>query len=144
MNRRKVLGLLGAVPVVGPSLAAKLQHETKSAGLAAIQTNGLSYGSSGGVPPAEMGEFTPLALQQKRLAMQLPWVRSAVEEALREQCHYVGALDPDLAILKSVSLSAKICYQRQRNIERAINSYGREQPWMKLQSLWHKISGIIP
>lgn len=144
MNRRKVLGLLGSMPVVGPSLTAKWQHETKSAGLAAIQTNGLSYGSSGGMPPAEMGENTVPALQRKRIAMQLPWVREAVEDAFREQCHYVGALDHDLAILKSVSLSAKICYQRQRNIERAIAGYGAEEPWVKLNSLWHKITGIIP
>mgnify|MGYP001557758136 FL=1 len=139
MNRRSVLGLLGSVPVVGPTLAAKLQHEKLSGELSGLQTDGLSYGTGAPSPP---DEYSVAALRQKRAAMQLPWIREVVEASMRDQTRYVGTLDPDLAILKSVSLSAKICYQRERNVQRAISEYGREPSWLTLQSLWQKISSF--
>lgn len=41
-------------------------------------------------------------------------------EKIRRECRYVHTLDPDLAALRSFSMSVKIQMQRERNIERTI------------------------
>lgn len=47
-------------------------------------------------------------------------VPEAVEARLRNDAKYVHALDPDIACMRSWSMSFKIHCQRQRNYERAL------------------------
>lgn len=137
MNRRSMLKLLGSVPVVGPDLARKLSSEASAAGLAKIHTSGLQYESSE-PPSTDETNFT-----QRQLAIQLPWVRQELEQLMLERNTRVSTLDPDLAVLKSVSLSAKICYQRQRNVQRDIVKYTSSPNWMRVDQLFAKVRGIL-
>lgn len=137
MNRRSMLKLLGSMPVVGPGLARKLSSEASAAGLAQLNTSGLQQTSFPAPSPPDS------LLTQRRLAMQLPWVRQELEQLLAEQHHHVSVLDTDLAVLKSVSLSAKICYQRQRNIKSAMLRYETKQPWERIEKLFSTVRGIL-
>lgn len=138
MNRRSVLQLFGSVPVVGPSLARKLAAEETAASLAGISVTGLT---SSGVPTPQI--CNEIGYSQRKLALQIPWFRRELEQLIAERDHNVYQLDPDLAVLKSVSLSAKICYQRQRNIERNILSYTQPEPYYRIEALFSKIAKLL-
>jgi hypothetical protein len=140
MNRRNVLSLLGSLPVVGPKLAPqlaqKLADDNKAALLGGVRASGL------GPPPTPLegqGHYT-----QRQLALQLPWVRDELRSLFYERHHTISYLDPDLAVLKSVSLSAKICYQRQRNVEREINEFVTVPIWHRMSTLLDKIRSLLP
>lgn len=136
MNRRSMLKLLGSLPVVGPGLTRKISSEASAAGLAKLNTSGLQYESP--VPDTQEPNFP-----QRQLAIQLPWVRQELEQLFLERNARVSSLDPDLAVLKSVSLSAKICYQRQRNVQRDIVKYTSSPNWMRIDELFAKVRGIL-
>jgi|SRR5882672_2119733 len=147
MNRRSVLRFLGAVPVMGRGLESKLKHDLMSGQLSSIQgVSGLSGGievSQGAWIPSNKSDSISSSPFNNSLAMQIPWFRDELRSLLYEQHHHVGSLDPDLAVLRSLSLSAKICYQRQRNVDRAISSTVCDPSWLRINNLWSKVRGLI-
>lgn len=145
MNRRSVLQFLGAVPVMGRGLESKLKHDLMSGRLSSIQ--GVS-----GLMEAPQGEWkslekpgSPISSSpiSNSFAMQLPWFRDELRSLLCERHRYVPMLDPDLAVLRSVSLSAKIYYQRQRNVDRSMVSMTSDPTWVRINNLWSKVRGLI-
>ena len=138
LNRRSMLRLMSSVPVVGPRLASKLAAEATAGKLSQLSTSGLGAGTS--LPPNDDNTTT---LDQRRLALQIPWVRQELEQLLVERNRLVYRIDPDLAVLQSVSLSAKIYYQRQRNIQRQLESYRTQEPWTRIESLFAKVSKLL-
>ncbi len=140
MNRRNALKLLGSLPVIGPKLAPGLAAKLASEQKAAVQSGVGISGFASDTPPS----IGPNASTRYQLAMQLPWFRDELRSLLLEQNRKVGRLDPDLAVLKSVSLSAKIYYQRQRNVEAGMKEYTTEPVWSRVNSLFSKVCGLIP
>lgn len=52
--------------------------------------------------------------------VRVPGLREQIRERLIDEHRVVHHIDPDLAILRSISPMAKIAYQRQRNVEQAL------------------------
>lgn len=69
-----------------------------------------------------------------RNALATPALRAEIEAILYDQHRTVHALDHDLASNRSYSLAAKICYQRQRNVARALECQVMEaSPWQRIR-----------
>lgn len=119
-----MLQLLGASPVVGKSIA-KFKIEDLTA------TAGRQYITGGDVAPSAYAASPDAKF---RLALKLPLVRDQLMKLIAEECHFVASIDPDIAILKSVSMSAKIVYQRKRNIARRLEAIENGQVWHRLES----------
>ena len=112
MNRRRVLQTLGIGAVQAPLLAKKAAEDA-AAGLARVGSVGNSID---GCAPQAFGAETHKKFKQ---AVNLGF-RKQIEAILYEEEKHVHYIDYDIAVMKSVSLSAKIVYQRKRNVERRI------------------------
>lgn len=138
LSRRKAMGLLGAIPVVGPAMAAKLQNEAKASSLIGMMADGRVF-----EPPPLTEEATDIPAIQRNLMLQIPWVKEQLEEVIRERTRYIGSIDPDLAVLKSISLSAKIYYQRQRTAKRLYDDFGKAPSYYKNQNLIRRAKKLV-
>lgn len=129
MKRRGFFGLMGGAVVAGPSMAKAAATQ----GLEALQ-----LGPVGGMPfPPSAGYTTgaypensdgpspldPEHWMQRELSDFLGV--SARELAERRLETHVHALDPDLAVMRSLSLDAKIRIQRDRQFTRERESQRR-------------------
>lgn len=65
-----------------------------------------------------------------------------VERDLWERSRYVGALDPDIAVKRSWSMSVKIGEQRRRNYERELERIKNMGWYEQAQSRFAKIAGF--
>lgn len=115
MNRRSVLGAIGIAPFAGKTIAGTAiggQLGVKSASLA----------GSFGEMPAQDSPKAPLIDRTQAMRMVLADKEAIAEirNELFEEHRIVHAIDPDIAIMKSWSDMAKITFQRQRNVERAM------------------------
>lgn len=146
-TRRRMLGFLGMAPLAGrQALEEGAKH------LAGI-------GKSGSFPTADLRDAldlrgapsqgvcasvdTPVSdywAQKKlrettlRAALAIPASRAEIESILYEDQRMVWNLDPDLAVLRSISLSAKIAYQRQRNVARQLeNALLDQSPYQRIR-----------
>ncbi len=130
MKRRGFLGFLGGAAVAGPGAV-------KSAASALVQD--LSLGA--GVPLASVADsFLPSGAPSEsgvlggigRATSMLSKLRSLAPEDLTRKKRSIGiyTLDPDIASYRSISMSAKIDWQRQRELERIIES--RKHQWGKM------------
>lgn len=137
MHRRALLQLFGSLPVVGPSFAAKIQTEVASADLMKLSATGLQHNNSD--PPSS---DDPLS-QEQRLAFKLPWVREELRALMLEKNRKVYQLDPDLACKRSFSLNAKICFQRQRNVERDLQAYSNPPYWHRVNVLMERVRSLL-
>jgi hypothetical protein len=114
IGRRGVFRALMGVP-----LAAKGAADQVVAGLTGIggtASQGLGSRWSGGDVPTISAVRGRTALDIAKAALQLPIPDWRVEQ-IKKECSYVSVLDPDIAALRSFSMSAKILMQRERNIE---------------------------
>lgn len=117
MNRRGILGMLGAAPFAGGAIGqdvASLMTGNAGTGLASNAAGGLS----------SMGRASSKPLMERQSAMQLILGDSRAMAEIRDELwaeqRTVTQVDPDLLVLKSFSPMAKITFQRQRNVERAL------------------------
>jgi hypothetical protein len=104
---------------MGVPLAAKGAVDQAVAGLTGIggtASQGLGSRWSGGDVPTISAVRGRTALDIAKAALQLPIPDWRVEQ-IKKECSYVSVLDPDIAALRSFSMSAKILMQRERNIE---------------------------
>ena len=126
MKRRGFLGFLGGAAVAGPGMvknaaaqgmeAMSLGNSTGllSAGIGyageAMQADPLPFSSQGPLHPSD-----PKHWVQRQLA---EFMGRSAEELLEQRLGtQVHALDPDLAVNRSFSLSTKVRMQRDRNFE---------------------------
>lgn len=143
LGRRNFLRLLGAGAASAPAVA-------KAAGMEALTTLAghsaapFAVGASIGTPTVSQSvEETSRAYvgmsNYLRMMGRLP---EHVEHDVRERAKYVGHLDPDIAAMRSFSLSAKILWQQERNYEREVERY-RYMGWYETaQSTFTKLTGF--
>lgn len=112
VGRRGFLRLIAAAPVAAPVVAREAAQKAGISSLAA----GMPEAPYGGATGAHSGEGDWIKDTCKRVFSR-EW-----EETRREQMmtYLPNRLDPDLASSRSLSLSAALLIQRDRNIERNI------------------------
>jgi hypothetical protein len=141
-TRRRVLSMLGMGAAAGAaaplSLVQKQMVESAAIGLGGIQA-GPSGNNSGGIGQA------PAAASPAtwRLAMADPDLRAEIRSLLFEQHRFVDRLDPDLAGMRSFSLAAKLCFQRQRNVEHVMATRFEVAAWFRIQDVLDRVARFI-
>jgi hypothetical protein len=145
LKRRGFLQALASAPFV-----AKQAAEQAAIGL----MNGKAIGIEQMRPPTDMiggalsaagtaqgpTDMKPARLSEKaarqilKLALQDPDVKRQLTTLMMQQHRSVMWLDVDLAQNRSMSLAAKICFQRRRNVEREIEQeLDRVNAWQRVQ-----------
>lgn len=136
MKRRGFFGFAAGAAVAGPSMAKQAISSAVNE-LAALQIGG------GAVPPAGyalssqavgqgglIGSINQIGRAQDALA-RIAGLTKAQRAKYKAQT-YVSSLDPDIASYRSISLAAKIDWQKERNLDANIN--GRKSWWEKIAS----------
>jgi hypothetical protein len=137
IGRRNFLRAAGVAP-----FAAKKAAEQAASSLSGMSIGGLMQGGTSAMcGEAQLSVSTaplhwPKALEDRALRAELESIYYERERAVR-------LIDPDLACLRSLSLSAKIAYQRERNVHRAVNDLidGRGW-WGRFDKLSRKIISL--
>lgn len=129
MKRRNFLGLLGGAAVAGPSMA----KQAVASGLEATQVSG-GFGDAA-VGTASSKIYGGLSVADGISAYNHgDWLRERIKELTgiskedrRERIAgmYVSALDPDLAVNRSFSLSRKVSIQKERDFDRQLEQNKR-------------------
>jgi hypothetical protein len=140
LGRRRVLGLLAAAP-----LAARGAAEESAMRLTQmIRPQGLGFirGAEGG--PAS-GPMPAVTAAERRFALQWPSLRQQIESELYQANRVVHSIDHDLASKRSFSLAAKVAFQRQRNVQRALDEFRKDEPhvWERMNSLFLKARSLF-
>lgn len=145
MNRRLFIQALSRSPVVA-AIAGKAITERAAIDLAGISTgftgsNGdHPQGSAGGLKgESNIGDSEP-SPQQWKLLLQNKLVRTQVESIFYEDYRIIRRIDPDLAVLRSLSLNAKVTFQRQRIVARQLEQIGEpyRSAWFQVRQLAQK------
>lgn len=141
-TRRRMLSIIAGVPIVGP-LASKLALDQNAMNLmsptqGSLLSQGLGSDGSGSQMPSPISN----ASKNYKAAFNIPWFKDEVESIIYEEQHHVYRLDADLAGLRSLSLAAKITFQRQRNVKQQIEGrYNlKESTWDRLNKLFHRLT----
>ena len=135
VGRRSFLKVLGAAPVAAP-LAMKKAAEDAAAQLSHLATNGLDQGCA--APSVSNNSDWHNKVKQ---AIALGGKKKIIDQLYREH-KWVSALDADIAVLKAPSLSAKIAWQRKRNVERKFSEMIEGYSWDQLDKLVNSITGF--
>ncbi len=121
MKRRGVLSLLAGSAVAGPQMAKSAiasGMEGLSLGGAGLFGGSLSgYGINETAQTLHSENYDPTEWPRKELADFLG--RSMEEKRRRRLEMHVNQLDPDIAVMNSLSLTTKVRMQRDRNFERS-------------------------
>lgn len=117
MQRRSFLGLLGMAPVAAP-MAAKAAIERADAELVGVTLNGVAKDSM----LVSVGH-TERSMLAKAASVLNGVVPDWKKRQLREEAKSVRYISPDVATLRSVSLSSKIRIQRERDYNRYLREF---------------------
>lgn len=126
MKRRGFLGFLGGAAVAGPGMVkTAAAHGMESLSLGQV-AGGFStgYGLEGpafATAAMDVADVSPLDAghwAQRELAEFLGMTAKDLVE--RRRATHVSVLDPDLAVMRSLSLTTKIRMQRDRQFERGL------------------------
>lgn len=126
MTRRTAASVLAGLPFVGGSAAKAIGGSLASGNMMprtqteAGQYNGKDAGPSG----PKMQEW-----QAMRLAMLDPDIKRMLIDAAYSQHRVITSVDPDIEVLRALSPMAKITFQRQRNVAKAIRDATEEPTW---------------
>lgn len=126
MKRRGFLGLLGGAVVTGPSMAKEAVAQTMAD--LSVPGVGIPYGMgelSQSITTAT-SSFDKRSHLQDQLAKLLG--KTAADKLREKRQTGVNMLDPDLASMRSFSLSARMRIQQDRNYERMIE---QERGWIE-------------
>lgn len=124
-TRRNILALIGMAPTT--AIGMKRALDARTLGLAA----GGDGIPRGGQPISGADERTPDQMQT-RAALQIPASRAQIRSILYEEQRGLNWLEPDLACLHSMSVNARLCYQRQRNVERRLAEMEKGWSWQRM------------
>lgn len=128
-DRRKFLALLGIGAASAP-LAAKTaldEEVVKQVGLNTTSFVGGAPSMSGLGNSAPMSAPTSSTSYQQALNKSSAYVKlmglpKGLEKEFRQRAQYIHALDPDIAVKRSWSMSVKLMTQRERNYQRQIEA----------------------
>lgn len=146
LGRRTFLKL---APFIG--IGAKTAADEAVAKLADVHlgAGGLTQGfaSSAPAPPTfQINQGFDEAAATKA-AMRIPALRDELTSILFEDFRHVRVIEPDIAVHRSFSLNAKIAFQRQRFVERELQSrLGglNRHSHIRIQSLLRKVLNLWP
>lgn len=113
LARRGFLKLLPATP-----FAVRTAAEETARTISKIEVSGVGQDNSigaRGLPSTCLSSTDPSA-DQWRTALRNLGLREQIESLIYENNRFVNRIDPDIAVLRSYSLNAKIAFQRQRNV----------------------------
>jgi hypothetical protein len=130
INRRTAAGVLASLPFLGK--VNQLAPKQAGAAIGAMIGGGAAQAECGPLnhPYPQMPKGPKIQeWQAMRLAMQDPDIRRLVVSQTFEQQRIVASIDPDIEVLRSFSPMAKITFQRQRNVERAIQQATEAPIW---------------
>lgn len=157
LKRRGFLKAFAAAPFVAKQAAEQVGLGLMNGRLLGVDQppsadlvrGALGTGESSGIaqgPSNPANYIKPDRLTEKaargilRLAMKDPDVKRQLNSLMMQTHRNVMWLDVDLASNRSMSLAAKICYQRQRNVERDLaQEMDRTNPWTRMQRFVAKI-----
>ena len=130
MKRRGFLGFMGGAAVAGPAMAKQAVAQSLDAmRLGTVLPHGIGGGmglvggTEAGVPP---DHYDPLGWARKDLAQ---FLGKSASQLLKERLNtQVSHLDPDIAVMRSISLGTTIRMQRDRNFEQ---NRTRERGWLE-------------
>lgn len=125
MKRRGFLGLMGGALAAGPSMAKEAVTQTMAD--LSVPGVGIPYGMGG--MPGQTSSNAPYD-EREHLQGQLSKLlgKSAAEKLREKKTMGVNMLDPDLASMRSFSLSARMRIQQDRNYERMLE---QERSWIE-------------
>lgn len=122
LNRRSIMGVLAGAPLVGRAVAdgaleslrnpVPPSHPYPHAGENCATQAG-SLGQKAVNPLMERGNALKIIFGDANALAE-------IRDELFAENRTIQSVDPDIAILKSLSPMAKITFQRQRNVERAL------------------------
>ncbi len=112
MKRRAFLGFLGGAAASGPALA----KSAASASLADLSIPNALSGGVGFVSNATASMMDDTGWAKDRLTHILG--KTATQIAFERRRHHIGALDPNIGALRSVSLQSKIEWSRSLSYDR--------------------------
>jgi hypothetical protein len=138
------MGLIGAVPFVGKALAQQyvgINHP----GLKAQKgwpIGGYVKHSSPGQTKVNPQKMSPQ--NAWKILLQNKEMKDEYTSTLYRQYKDINQIDPDLDVYKSFSRMAKITFQRQRHVQRTVESHSAELNYGngitdKLQNFIHKL-----
>ncbi len=78
-----------------------------------------------------------------RILMKDPDIARLVRQHAYEKHRNVHQIDADIAVLKSHSLMAKVTFQRQRDVEKAINYETSNQRWELFSIVGDKVGKLM-
>lgn len=116
-NRRGILGLVAGAPIFGNAVAENIGRD---AGMGAMR-----LGIGANAPGAAQGYNQPTPpLMEHKSAIRMIFGDAAALAEIRDelfaQNRTITAIDPDILVMKAWSTMAKLTFQRQRNVERAL------------------------
>lgn len=141
-------GFLKLLPAAG--FAGKLAAEDAAKQLSGLGSTGFPQNAGGGwaveglgcapnqPAPISLSQGSAISIDARRRIIQrvlrIPKLRGELESILYEDQRHVGYIDPDLAAKRSFSLAAKVTFQRQRNVERALqNQVYQDSPYQQVE-----------
>lgn len=132
MKRRGFLGFIGGAAVAGPSMAKQAMAQGMDAMSVGPTLSSMGQaisapygGSTSGGGPID-GDYDAVGWAKRDLAR---FFGKSAERLLKERIQtHVGYLDPDIAGMRSLSLTTKIRMQRDRNFERGQEG---ERDWLQ-------------
>jgi hypothetical protein len=157
MKRRSFLQVLGGAPFAAKQVAIKGMDHLTAGGPAPSMSPILDHlpGVMSGAAQGGYNETNPTPPRWKMItkeaardalrgALKKPEQLREIKALLYEQHRTVYVMDPDLLYNKSFSPAAKIAYQRQRIVERALEFElnGQQSTWENLRTKIMKI--VIP
>lgn len=134
LNRRKALRLFGMAPAAGVLAKSGLgQPATPAIQMEAAKLSGVMLGGvTGYQDQAPIGDENQLRQYAHIFVNKL--LRKELETLLYEDERYVTRIDPDLASKRSFSLSAKVAFQRQRNVARRMEELQSNHSWQRVHN----------
>lgn len=127
MNRRSILGVIAGAPFAGKAIA-----ETAVGGVLGIPPPSQGYVDSAGQCAANRIS-EPLVERSAALRTVLAdkQAMSEIRDEMFREHRVVLSIDPDIMAMRSWSPMAKVTFQRQRNVERAIEEAFGDNDWNK-------------
>ena len=147
VTRRTLMGMIGAVPFVGKALGQQVMKSVYPPGLNALKTQGAGLAGMGYPKDTGQDKVNPQKMSPQnawKILLQNKEMRDEYTSTLYRQYKEINQVDPDLDVYKSFSRMAKITFQRQRVVQRVVESHLNTLDYengitTRIQNLIHKM-----